>query len=236
MRIVVLDLTTHPEPMLSGLMKAGQLITQWLGPALPEAEIRVIEIANHNAPMPTLDSFDGVVLSGSESGVYDPKPWMDSLRAFLLEVKTAQKPVYGICFGHQIMADTYGGKAEKSEAGTAVGACSFDMEGRAVDAHVWHKDQVTKVPPGAKITGTASHCPVGALDYDFPARSVQFHPELIEPEFRLLFERGRDVLLDGALADAAVESFAKTDVAVDLEAAETAEFFRQHVRRDTAPA
>ncbi len=227
-RIVILDLTTHPEPLLTGLLKAGQLITKWLGPAMPEAELRVIEIANDNAAMPPLDSFDGVVLSGSESGVYDPKPWMDSLRAFLLEVKAAKKPVYGICFGHQIMADTYGGKAEKAETGTAVGACAFEMGDTTVDAHIWHKDQVTRVPPGAKITGTATHCPVGALDYDFPARSVQFHPELIESEFRLLFERGRDILLDGALADAAVESFARTDVAVDLQAKETADFFREH--------
>ena len=175
--------------------------------------------------MPALDSFDGVVLSGSEKGVYDDAPWMAPLRAFLDDVRAARKPVYGICFGHQIMADTWGGKAEKV-ADIAVGACAFTMEGEAADAHVWHKDQVTAVPPGARVTGWAAHCPVGALAYDFPAISVQFHPELTESVLRDLFARGRDILLDGGDADAAVASFERAQVAVDLQAREAADFFR----------
>lgn len=228
MRIAILDLTTHPEPLLSGLPTAGRMIEAWLSPAMPEADLRIVDVANEGAPLPALDDFDGVVLSGSEVGVYDETPWMAPLRAFLHAVRAAGKPVYGICFGHQIMADTWGGKAEKAATGIAVGACSFEVEGETVDAHVWHKDQVTAVPPGARVTGSAGHCPVGALAYDFPARSVQFHPELTEGELRTLFARGRGVLIEGEQADAAVASFARAQVAVDLQAREAAEFFRAH--------
>lgn len=111
------------------------------------------------------------------------------------------KPVFGICFGHQIMADVYGGKAEKAEIGNVVGARGFDYGGSSVDAFVWHQDQVTQVPPSARVTGSADHCPVGALDYDFPARSVQFHPEYRASHLRELFVRGRDVFLAPQEAD-----------------------------------
>ena len=69
---------------------------------------------------------------------------------------------------------------------------------------------------------------MGALAYDFPALSVQYHPELTEAALRDLFERGRGVLLDGALADAAVDSFREARVPVDLQAAEVATFFRDN--------
>jgi len=125
MRIAILDLTTHSEPMLSGLPKVGIQIEKWLSPALPEATF--------SSTVPALGTFDGVVVSGSEFGVYDQTPWMQPLRAFLLAVKAAGKPIFGICFGHQLMADTFGGKAEKTDSGFAVGVRAFDIEGEAGD-------------------------------------------------------------------------------------------------------
>jgi len=229
MRIAILDLTTHSEPMLSGLPKVGIQIEKWLSPALPEATFCSTEVATKNEPLPALGTFDGVVVSGSEFGVYDQTPWMQPLRAFLLAVKAAGKPIFGICFGHQLMADTFGGKAEKTDSGFAVGVRAFDIEGEAVETHVWHQDQVIEVPPNATITGTTSYCPVGALAYDFPACSVQFHPEFSERQMRALFERGRDIIIDGDIADQAVASFEGAKVAADLQAKETAAFFREHL-------
>lgn len=230
MRICVLDLTGYPLPLLEGMPRVGAQIITWLRRALPEATYDAIPVEADNAPLPSVDQFDGLLVSGSEHGVYDPRPWMQPLRDLLVATKDAGKPIYGICFGHQIMADTFGGKAEKAAVGNAIGARQFDFADRSVDAHVWHKDQVTQVPPGAKVTASASHCPVGALDYDFPAASVQFHPEYTDPHLRELFARGRDKpdFLTGAEADAAMESFDKSDVKVDLMAAEVAEFFKKH--------
>jgi len=229
MRIAILDLTTHAEPLLSGLPNVGIQIERWLSPALPEAKFFSTEVATKNEPLPTLETFDGVVVSGSEYGVYDDTPWMQPLRDFLTATKEAGKPIFGICFGHQIMADVFGGKAEKVDSGYAVGVRAFDVAGKHVDTHVWHQDQVTEVPPGAKVTGMTGYCPVGALDYDFPACSVQFHPEYSEHQLRSLFERGRDIFIDGEIADEAVKTFEGAKVAADLQAAETAAFFRQHL-------
>lgn len=229
MRIAILDLTAQHGEQFDGIPRVGREIADWLAPFLPEAVLAIHDIA-HGAALPDVGTFDGLLVSGSEFGVYDDTPWMAPLRRLLEATREAGKPVFGICFGHQIMADVYGGKAEKSAQGNHVGLRHYDMDGARVDANVWHKDQVTRVPPGARVIGSASYCPVSALAYGFPALSVQFHPEYSEARLRQLFAIGRDVFIDGADVDAAEASFAEGRARPDLMAAETAAFFRDHVR------
>ena len=163
MRIAVLNLTGHPLPLFAGLPRAGTQIINWLSTELPEAEFYSVSIEADNEELPEPDNFDGLIVSGSEHGVYDSRPWMAPLRNLLLKTKQASKPIYCICFGHQIMADTFGGKAEMSQIGNVVGARQFDFQGKLNDVYVWHRDQVTSAPPEAHVTATAGYCAVGAL-------------------------------------------------------------------------
>lgn len=229
MKIAVLDLTEEGAPLLADLPRVSRQIIDWISPALPAATFLAVDITG-GAALPPVEGFDGLILSGSEYGVYDDTPWMMPLRDLLERTRTAGKPVYGICFGHQIMADVFGGRAEKAAIGKVLGARAFDMGGQRQDAFVWHQDQVTRVPPGAVVTGHAPHCPVGALDYDFPAKSVQFHPEYREAHLRELFERFRGETLTPEEIRDALESFAHANVAVDLAAREAAAFFTAALR------
>ncbi len=229
MKIAILDLYDLPVEVGGG-DKPGELMADWLTPALPEAGLSVIRVAQ-GAKIPAPDEFDGFVVSGSEKGVYDETPWMNPLRAFLLQVRDLQVPVFGICFGHQIMADTFGGKAEKADLGMVVGARAYAVQGQQLDTHVWHQDQVTTVPPGAQVVGGADYCPVGVLAYDFPAMSVQFHPEYDSGflTWAINANRGPEMLPD--VADPALTSIAAGNVDKALMVPEAAELFR---RRRTA--
>ena len=225
MRIAILELTGHPLPLLEGLPRAAQQIRSWIEPHMPGAEFSVADVVD-GAPPPDLEDFDGVIVGGSEFGVYDDTEWMRPLREFLESCRNRRKPVFGICFGHQIMADVYGGKAAKAEIGNVVGARPFEFGGARVDAYVWHRDQVTDIPPSARVTGSADHCPIGALDYDFPARSVQFHPEYRAGHLRDMFARGREIFLAAAEADEALASLEAARVPGDLAASEAVALFR----------
>lgn len=224
MHIAILDFAT-PFAGMEDRPRAGDLILDWIAPALPEAEFSILSIALGD-PLPAAEAFDGYVLSGSEQGVYDRPDWMDGLRAFLLAAQRAERPMVGICFGHQIMADVFGGRAGKVDFGNVVGARRFVIDGIERDVHVWHQDQVTHVPPGAVVTGGAAYCPAGVLRYGFPAYSVQFHPEYTAAMLRDEIETVAGGALSAELAEAALVSMAQADVAPDLVAREAAEVLR----------
>ena len=228
MRIAVLNLC-RPDAGLEHFGTISSMIIKWLTPHLPEAELSEIHIAT-GASLPKFDDFDGYILSGSEKGVYDEAAWMESLRAMLLQLKDANIPVFGICFGHQLMADTYGGKAEKSDKGFVVGPREFGEGDTSYAARVMHQDQVTAAPPNATVTASASYCPVAALEYDFPARSVQFHPEYPHNFIAEATELFDGNIMTAQEATDSRESLAKYSVADGLYAAETAAFFRQQIQ------
>ena len=231
MKIAILDLTGHPLPMLENLPRVCDLISEWLFPFLPEANFKCFDIEEKRQNLPQITDFDGLLISGSEHGVYDATCWNRPLRSLLIEAKTAMKPIFGICYGHQIIADTFGGRVEKADIGEIIGAKSFDFGSHCADAHVWHRDQVSIVPPQARVIASSSYCAVGALNYDFPAASVQFHPEYSECHLRELFERGVNHFLIEEQVVAAIESFEMANVSQDLMSKETANFYKKYCRK-----
>lgn len=226
MRIAVLDLCVWLEEYQHDQAKFGDLLAHWAGRDL-DAEYSVIYVVEGD-PLPDPNAYDGYIVSGSDKGVYDDTPWMQPLRDWLIAARAAGKPLFGVCFGHQIMADVFGGKAEKVGA-PEIGVRAFAIGEDTVTGHVWHQDQVTKVPPGAEIIGKADYCPVAALAYDFPAMSVQFHPEYSADYVSTFLRRSRGEVLAEADADAAIAQFDASDVSADLFAKQAGDFFRAHL-------
>ena len=70
---------------------------------------------------PTVDDFDGYLVTGSAYGVYDNAPFIPRLIVFIQKIFAAGKPFVGICFGHQIVAHALGGHATKFEDGWGIG-------------------------------------------------------------------------------------------------------------------
>ncbi len=68
---------------------------------------------------PASEDFDALIVTGSPAGAYHPPPGIAPLKDFLRASRG--KPMVGVCFGHQIMAEAFGGHVEKSAKGFAVG-------------------------------------------------------------------------------------------------------------------
>jgi GMP synthase-like glutamine amidotransferase len=154
------------------------------------------------------------IVTGSPAGVYEGHGWIEPLKAFLRAAKGEAKLV-GVCFGHQIMAEAFGGRVEKSARGWGVGLQAYDIRGEAgfmdgpdpVAIPVSHQDQIVVQPPRSRILAASDFSPYGVLAYeDQPALSMQFHPEF-EPAFaRALIEARRDALPDPDAALASLDA------------------------------
>ena len=159
------------------------------------------------------------VVTGSSAGVYDALPWIDPLKDFLRGAK-GQVPLVGVCFGHQIMAEAFGGKVIQSPKGWGVGLHRYRIE----EPQAWmdspepvavpasHQDQVVELPPGARVIGGNDFCPMGMLDYG-PARaiSLQPHPEFDPAYAKALIENRRGSRYTDEQADKAVMSYEQPD-------------------------
>jgi GMP synthase-like glutamine amidotransferase len=156
------------------------------------------------------DAHEAYLVTGSPAGVYEDLPWIEPLKDFLRAAKGKAKLV-GVCFGHQIMAEAFGGKVEKSERGWGVGLQTLEVCGsapflggeRTVSIPASHQDQIVEQPPATRILAASAFSPFGVLAYeDQPALSMQFHPEFSRDFARALIEARRDRLpgADAALA------------------------------------
>jgi len=228
MRIVVYDCVTG-DALTEKYGRTGPHVIRWIENYLPEASFSWVHIAGDATP-PNPDEVDGIIISGSEKGVYDNTAWMQPLRDNLQHMRSASVPMFGICFGHQIMADEFGGAAAKSDKGFVTGAREFNDRGTITNAYLAHQDQVHEVPPGAHIVASAPHCPVAALSYDFPALSVQFHPEYNRQFTSDLIDLFGAELMNTDELQAARASLSD-EIADDLWCNEVANFFRKHVER-----
>jgi GMP synthase-like glutamine amidotransferase len=150
------------------------------------------------APLPPPGSADAWMITGSRHGVYDPIPWIEPLKAWLRAVREAGRPIVGICFGHQIMAEAFGGRAVKFDGGWRIGVHNFRVtadtpwldDTDAFSLHSIHQDQVVAIPDDATVWATSPGCLYAGLAYGDPDRpdaiSIQPHPEFTPPFMQAL--------------------------------------------------
>jgi len=125
---------------------------------------------------------DGWLVTGSPHGVYDGLPWIAPAEEFLRKAMTAHRPIVGICFGHQLLAQALGGTVIKSPKGWGLGLHEYTwqpMSGRSGSfvLPASHQDQVVALPPTGTVLAASSHCAYAALAYGNDALTFQAHPE-----------------------------------------------------------
>ena len=121
---------------------------------------------------------EGWLITGSKYGAYEDLPWIAPLEQLIRDIYASPRPMVGICFGHQIIAQALGGKVEKFAGGWSVGRQSYTLNGETLALNAWHQDQVLGVPEGAKVVSSTPFCDNAALVYGNRAFTLQPHPEI----------------------------------------------------------
>ncbi len=154
------------------------------------------EIALPSAPLDIFANAKGVILSGGPASVYDK-----DIPEFNKEIFTLDIPILGLCYGHQLMAQYYGGsvgKASTAEFGiahleqTIIGQASPLFKDISASTQVWmsHQDEVLSIAKDFEVIGSTKDCKFAALQNLEKKRfSLQCHCEVKDtPEGNKIFE------------------------------------------------
>ncbi|MHA7877000.1 type 1 glutamine amidotransferase [Roseivivax sp.] len=143
---------------------------------------------------------EGWLITGSRHGAYEDHPWIPPLEELIRAIRDSGRPLVGVCFGHQIIAQALGGRVEKFAGGWSVGAQDYSFPEGTRRIHAWHQDQVVEVPEGARTLAKSDFCAHAALAYGDHIYTVQPHPEFDDAFIQGLIEsRGPGVVPDDQL-------------------------------------
>lgn len=205
MNLAILETGKPPGDLAGTYGDYPAMFRGLLGMAAPSYDVEAGEFPNDPA------DHDAYLLTGSPAGVYEDLPWIAELMTFLQRAKGRAKLV-GICFGHQVMAEAFGGHVEKSAKGWGAGLMTYPIVApqpwtdnvSLISVPASHQDQVVLQPPNTEVIASSLFTPYAALAWtDQSAISFQFHPEF-EPAFaKALIEQRYDRVPD---PDAAIAS------------------------------
>ena len=179
-----------------------------------DADVRAYKVSEREFP-PRVDTefgFDAVIVSGSQTSVYDDEPWIERTEAWVREAVDAGVPLLGVCWGHQLLAQAIGGEVDpmggRGELGyetvrrTDEDDPLFDGIGPSFVAFETHTDEVTALPSAATPLAETDRALQGFRVEN--AWGVQFHPEYDRDTARWVTEHKRgwltDETVDGVLA------------------------------------
>ncbi|HTY10671.1 MAG TPA: glutamine-hydrolyzing GMP synthase [Bacteroidota bacterium] len=173
---------SQPEAVL--ILDFGAQYSQLIARRVRELHV-YCEIHPFNIPLEKIKAFNpkGIILSGGPASVYAPDAPISDEGIFELGI-----PVFGICYGLQLMAFQLGGevdKAGKREFGRAkllVDSDSgiFSGVSRATDVWMSHGDSLTKLPAGFEPIAHSQNAPICAIRNERKKiYGVQFHPEVV---------------------------------------------------------
>ncbi|MDG4649124.1 type 1 glutamine amidotransferase [Roseibacterium sp. SDUM158017] len=154
---------------------------------------------------------DAWLITGSRHGAYEDLPWIAPLEELIRGIRDADKPLVGICFGHQIVAQALGGKVVKFPGGWALGLRRYRIGDAEVQLHAWHQDQVVELPEGATVLGRGDATAYAMLAVGERILTIQPHPEFERPVVEGLIEHRGGAIEPTLVAAAAASLDARND-------------------------
>jgi GMP synthase (glutamine-hydrolysing) len=150
-----------------------------------ERDVRI-----EGTPLPDPRSAAGFIITGSSSSVTERAPWMLRAEDLVRRIHDAGTPLFGICFGHQMVGQALGGEVTKNPNGREIGTVRVHLRPGAAGepilsglpsafhANHTHLDSVTTLPAGARVLAETDLEPNAIFVVGARTKCVQFHPEI----------------------------------------------------------
>ena len=175
-------------------------------------EFKTFNILDDEFPKDHLEC-DGWIVTGSPHGVYEDHSWIPTVSQLINNVYEANLPIFGVCFGHQLIAQALGGHVEKSEKGWGLGLHTYQVNNKPdymsnlseeVTLNICHQDQVLRPPQGATIYAKSEFCENAGFYIKDKVLTMQAHPEFLVDFTKALLTARRDVTIPKEFVDPAL--------------------------------
>jgi GMP synthase-like glutamine amidotransferase len=175
-------------------------------------EFKTFNILDDEFPKDHLEC-DGWIVTGSPHGVYEDHSWIPTVSRLINNVYEANLPIFGVCFGHQLIAQALGGHVEKSEKGWGLGLHTYQVNNKPdymsnlseeVTLNICHQDQVLRPPQGATVYAKSEFCENAGFYIKDKVLTMQAHPEFLVDFTKALLTARRDVTIPKEFVDPAL--------------------------------
>jgi GMP synthase-like glutamine amidotransferase len=225
MRLAILMTNTDASPFSQQHPDDGQKFSSLLHRVRPGWEIEVYAVKDGLFP-DTLD-FDGLLITGSPASVHDGTVWISTLEELVRTAIHKKIPLFGACFGHQVIARALGAKVGYNPDGWVLGRVetTFENNSATVPLYAAHKEQVLSLPKGAKIVARTPGCEIAGFAINDHVLTTQYHPEMTNSFIKALLNAFADNIGKETTDKAAKTLIKGTDL--DALAEWIASFFEQ---------
>lgn len=176
------------------------------------------ELLPYNTPARTIKEINpkGIIFSGGPASVYAKNAPKPDKKIFQMG-----KPILGICYGHQVLVNNFGGRVKRAasreygRAGLSIDDNSdlFKSLGSNLNCWMSHGDAADKVPDGFKIIGHTENSQSAAIaNKDSRMYGIQFHPEVVHTERGVQILKNFAQEISGAKPDWDMQSFIDTSI------------------------
>jgi len=175
-------------------------------------EFKTFNILDDEFPKDHLEC-DGWIVTGSPHGVYENHSWIPTVSQLINNIYEANLPIFGVCFGHQLIAQALGGYVEKSEKGWGLGLHTYQVNNKPdymsnlseeVTLNICHQDQVLRPPQGATVYAKSEFCENAGFYIKDKVLTMQAHPEFLVDFTKALLAARRDVTIPKEFVDPAL--------------------------------
>jgi len=191
---------------------------------LPQ-QVRVIDVAAGES-LPAPQEVAGAMITGSAAMVSERASWSERTAGWIRNAMDVELPLFGVCYGHQLMAHALGGRVDYLPGGREIGTQPIELLHEAAAdplavtlpssfrAHTTHEQSVLEAPRGSTVLARSVRDPHQLLRYGPQAISTQFHPEFNADVMRAYIRRKHaDMRREGTDSQRTFSAVAATPVA-----------------------